>query len=478
MCIRDREKNASRPQRLSSYKTPSQIAVDPVYTPENASEADYLLEVGLPGEYPYLRGIHATGYRERLWTMRMCAGFGVPNETNSRFKFLLDSGQTGLSVAFDMPTLYGYDTDDPRAKGEFGKCGVAISSLADMETLFDGLPLDRITTSMTINSPAAIIWAMYLAVAEKQGVALDRLGGTIQNDILKEYIARGTYIFPPKAAMKITTDIFQYCSENMPSWNSISIGGYHMREAGATASQELGFTFSNAIAYVRSAIDTGLDIDDFAPRLSFFFACQNDFFEEICKFRAARRIWAKIMKNRFRAKNPKSWVMRFHCQTAGVTLTAQQPDNNIVRTTIQALAAVLGGTQSLHVNSKDEALALPTEESAEISLRTQQIIAHESGVIDTVDPLGGSYFIESKTNQLEKEAFEYIDKIENFGGAVSGIRNNFQSKEIESSAYLHQLEVESGRKVIVGVNKYDSSNNYEIQKDQINIEDNLSLIHI
>ena len=470
-------KNNQIDKRLDKPMIPNpKLLEDLLYTENDIKDLNYEKDLGSPGQYPFTRGIRDNMYQGRLWTMRQYAGFASPEKSNQRYLHLLQQGQTGLSVAFELPTQTGYDSDHDLAFGEVGRAGVPISSLIDMEILLDRIPLDQIIISMTINSTASILLAMYIAVAEKKGIKKNYLRGTLQNDILKEYIARGTYIFPPKAAMKITTDIFQYCSENMPSWNSISIGGYHMREAGATASQELGFTFSNAIAYVRSAIDTGLDIDDFAPRLSFFFACQNDFFEEICKFRAARRIWAKIMKNRFRAKNPKSWVMRFHCQTAGVTLTAQQPDNNIVRTTIQALAAVLGGTQSLHVNSKDEALALPTEESAEISLRTQQIIAHESGVIDTVDPLGGSYFIESKTNQLEKEAFEYIDKIENFGGAVSGIRNNFQSKEIESSAYLHQLEVESGRKIIVGVNKYDSANNYEIQKDQINIEDNIRQI--
>jgi len=447
-----------------------------LYTEDDIKDFNYEKDLGLPGQYPFTRGIRDNMYQGRFWTMRQYSGFASPEKSNQRYIHLLKQGQTGLSVAFDLPTQTGYDSDHELAFGEIGRAGVPICSLIDMEILLEQIPLDQISISMTINSTASILLAMYIAVAEKKGIKKSNLRGTLQNDILKEYIARGTYIFPPKAAMKITTDIFEYCSENMPLWNSISIGGYHMREAGATASQELGFTFSNAISYVRSAIDTGLEIDDFAPRLSFFFACQNDFFEEICKFRAARRIWAKIMKNRFGAKNPKSWSMRFHCQTAGVTLTAQQPDNNIVRTTIQALAAVLGGTQSLHVNSKDEALALPTEESVEISLRTQQIIAHESGVIDVVDPLGGSYFIESKTNQLEKEAFEYIDKVEHLGGAINAIRNNFQSKEIESSAYLHQLEVESGKKVIVGVNKYDSSNNYEIQKDQINIEDNIRQI--
>ena len=464
-------------QSFDNYQSDeSKLSEGLLYTQSDIKNFNPKEDLGYPGEYPFTRGVRENMYKGRLWTMRQYSGFASPEKSNQRYLHLLKQGQTGLSVAFDLPTQTGYDSDHDLAFGEVGRAGVPISSLLDMEILLEQIPLDQISISMTINSTACILLAMYIAVADKQGIKENNLRGTLQNDVLKEYISRGTYIFPPKSAMKITTDIFEYCSKNMPLWNSISIGGYHMREAGATASQELGFTFSNAISYVRAAVEAGLDIDDFAPRLSFFFACQNDFFEEICKFRAARRIWAKIMKNQFEAKSPKSWMMRFHCQTAGVTLTAQQPDNNIVRTTIQALAAVLGGTQSLHVNSRDEALALPTEQSAEISLRTQQIIAHESGVIDTVDPLGGSYFIESKTNQLEKEALEYIDRVENFGGAVNGIRNNFQSKEIESSAYLHQLDIESGRKIIVGVNKYNSLGDQEIQKDQINIEDNIRQI--
>ena len=370
-----REKNASRPQRLASYKTPSQIPVDPVYTPENLTNTEYLSDIGLPGEYPYLRGIHATGYRERLWTMRMFAGFGLPQETNARFKLLLNSGQTGLSVAFDMPTLYGYDTDDPKAKGEFGKCGVAISSLADMETLFDGLALDQLTTSMTINSPAAIIWAMYLAVAEKQGVALDQLGGTLQNDILKEYIAQNEYIFPPGPSMRLVVDTVEFATKHVPKWNPISISGYHIREAGSNAVQELAFTLADGFEYVRHCQARGLDLDEFAPRLSFFFNVHNNFFEEVAKFRAARRIWAREMQETFHAKDPRSATLRFHAQTSGATLTAQQPDNNVARVSIQALAAVLGGCQSLHTNGKDEAWALPSEAAALQALRTQQIIA-------------------------------------------------------------------------------------------------------
>ncbi|MCH8206060.1 MAG: methylmalonyl-CoA mutase, partial [Chloroflexi bacterium] len=392
----------------------------------------------------------------RLWTMRQYAGLASPEESNRRYRYLLEQGQTGLSVAFDLPTQTGYDSDHPMAQGEVGRAGVPISSLADMEVLFDQIPLDQVSTSMTINSTASILLALYIAVGKRQGVPPDKLNGTLQNDILKEYIARGTYIYPPRPSMRLVTDVFQYCSDNVPRWNTISISGYHMREAGATAVQELAFTFSNAIAYVKAAIDTGLDVDSFAGRLSFFFVAQSNLLEEVAKFRAARRMWASIMRDRFGAENPRSWMLRFHTQTAGVTLTAQQPDNNVIRTTVQALAAVLGGTQSLHVNSRDEALALPTEESVQLSLRTQQILAHESGVSETVDPLAGSYYIESLTDRLEKAAFEYIDRIEEMGGALDALDDSYQIIEIHESAYKHQQEVESGDRVVVGVNRYQA----------------------
>ena len=387
-----RDQQDSSAQRKPSFKTPSQIPVDQVYIPENVADQDYLADQGLPGEYPYLRGVHASGYRGRLWTMRMFAGFGLPEETNARFKFLLEQGQTGLSVAFDMPTLYGYDTDDPRGAGEFGTCGVAVSSLADMEKLFKGIQLDQITTSMTINSPAAIIWAMYIALAEKQGASLQKLGGTIQNDILKEFIAQNEYIFPPGPSMRLVTDTVEYATRNVPRWNPISISGYHIREAGSNAIQELAFTLADGFEYVRHALDRGMKVDEFAPRFSFFFNSHNNFFEEVGKFRAARRIWAKEMHETFGAKDPRSLQLRFHAQTSGQTLTAQQPENNVMRVSFQAMAAVLGGCQSLHTNGKDEAWALPSEEAALQALRTQQIIAHETGITDTVDPLGGSYF--------------------------------------------------------------------------------------
>ena len=457
-----REKNASRPQRLSSYKTPSQIPVEPVYTPENIPDTDYLGDAGLPGEYPYLRGIHANGYRERLWTMRLFAGFGLPHETNTRFKFLLDSGQTGLSVAFDMPTLYGYDTDDPRAKGEFGKCGVAVSSLADMETLFNGLPLDRITTSMTINSPAAIIWAMYLAVAEKQGVAFDRLGGTLQNDILKEYIAQNEYIFPPAPSMRLVVDTVEFATKHVPRWNPISISGYHIREAGSNAVQELAFTLADGFEYVRHCQARGLDLDDFAPRLSFFFNVHNSFFEEIAKFRAARRIWAREMQETFQAQDPRSATLRFHAQTSGATLTAQQPENNVARVSLQAMAAVLGGCQSLHTNAKDEAWALPSESAALQALRTQQIIAHETGVTDTVDPLGGSYFLETLTNQLEAGTYQYFRRIEDVGGVIPALESGFFQREIGDAAYVYQMEEDRRERITVGVNSHATEESLEI----------------
>ena len=448
------ESAASRPQRREHFTTPSQIPVSPVYTPDNLAGPTYPDDAGLPGEFPYLRGIHATGYRERLWTMRMFAGFGLPQETNARFKFLLDSGQTGLSVAFDMPTLYGYDTDDPRAKGEFGKCGVAVSSLADMETLFDGLPLDRVTTSMTINSPAAIIWAMYLAVAEKQGVPLDRLGGTLQNDILKEYIAQNEYIFPPAPSMRLVVDTVEFAADHTPRWNPISISGYHIREAGSNAVQELAFTLADGFEYVRHCQARGLAVDRFAPRFSFFFNVHNNFFEEVAKFRAARRIWAREMIETFHVQDPRSSTLRFHAQTSGATLTAQQPENNVARVSLQALAAVLGGCQSLHTNGKDEAWALPSEEAALQALRTQQIIAHETGVTDTVDPLGGSYFLESLTKQVEAGAYDYFRRIEDIGGVIPALESGFFQNVIAEAAYLYQVEEDRGDRLTVGVNAH------------------------
>jgi methylmalonyl-CoA mutase N-terminal domain/subunit len=442
------------PERKDTFKTNSDIEINRLYTPLDLQDWDYDEKLGYPGQYPFTRGVQPTMYRGRLWTMRQYAGFGTAVESNKRYKYLLEQGQTGLSVAFDLPTQIGYDSDHPLSEGEVGKVGVAIDSLKDMEILFDGIPLDKVSTSMTINAPASVLLAMYIAVAEKQGVSKDKLRGTIQNDILKEYIARGTYIFPPKPSMRLITNIFEYCSKEVPKWNTISISGYHIREAGATAVQEVAFTLADGIAYVEAAIKAGLDVDDFAPRLSFFFNAHNNLLEEVAKFRAARRLWARIMKERFNAKNPKSMMLKFHTQTAGSTLTAQQPDNNIVRVAIQALAAVLGGTQSLHTNSRDEALALPTEESVRIALRTQQIIAHESGVADTIDPLAGSYYIESLTDRIEKEAMEYIRKIDELGGAVSAIEKGYIQKEIQDSAYRYQMEVESGEKIVVGVNKF------------------------
>lgn len=442
------------PERYEQFITTSGAPVERLYTPLDIADLDYERDLGFPGQYPFTRGIHPTMYRGRLWTMRMFAGFGSAEETNARYKYLLAHGETGLSVAFDFPTLYGYDTDHPLAEGEFGKCGVAVSSLADMEILFDGIPVDEITTSMTINGPAAVIWAMYIAAAEKRGIPMEKLGGTIQNDILKEYIAQKSWLLPPEPSLRLIVDTFEFGSKYLPKWNTISISGYHIREAGATAAQELAFTLADGMTYVQAAIDRGLDVDSFAPRLSFFFNAHNDFFEEIAKFRAARRIWARIMRERFKAKDPRSWWMRFHTQTAGCSLTAQQPENNIVRTTIQALAAVLGGTQSLHTNSMDEALALPSELAVRIALRTQQIIAHESGVANTVDPLAGSYLVESWTNRLEEEAYEYFDKIEALGGVIPAIEQGFFQREIAASAYRYQREIEERRRIVVGVNEY------------------------
>ena len=449
-----REKNSGRTERKSSYKTLSQIPTDTVYTPEDLADSDYLQDVGLPGEFPYLRGVHPGGYRDRLWTMRMFAGFGLPRETNERFRFLLDNGQTGLSVAFDMPTLYGYDTDDPRAAGEFGKCGVAVSSLADMETLFEGIPLGEVTTSMTINSPAAIIWAMYIVVAEKQGVPLNKIGGTLQNDILKEYLAQNEYIFPPEPSLRLVVDTVEFAARYMPRWNPISISGYHIREAGSNAVQELAFTLADGFEYVRRCVERGMDVDEFAPRLSFFFNAHNDFFEEIAKYRAARRIWAREMRDTYGAKNERACWLRFHAQTSGASLTAQQPENNVVRVGLQALAAVLGGCQSLHTNGKDEAWALPSEQAALQALRTQQIIAHETGVTDTVDPLGGSYYLEALTNRVEKEAYEYFRRIEDVGGVVAALESGFFQREIADAAYIYQREEDRRDRVTVGVNDY------------------------
>ena len=451
-----RERNAAEPQLVDGFKTPSQVPVETVYTPSDLEQADYRRDAGLPGEYPFLRGVHATGYRGKPWTMRMFAGYGTAEETNARFKYLLENGQTGLSVAFDMPTLYGYDTDSPQAAGEFGKCGVAVSSVADMEILFDRIPMDQITTSMTINAPAAIIWAMYIAVAEKRGVPATALGGTIQNDILKEYTAQNEYIFPPKPSMRLVVDTVEFATKHLPKWNPISISGYHIREAGATAVQELAFTMADGFEYARWCQDRGLDIDDFAPRLSFFFNVDNYFFEEIAKFRAARRIWAREMKETFHAKNPRSWWMRTHAQTAGWTLTAQQPQNNAIRVALQALAAVLGGTQSLHTNATDEAWALPSEEAALLALRTQQIIAHETGVADTVDPLGGSYFLETLTNQVEEGAYDYFRRVEDLGGVLPALETGFIQREIADAAYRYQIEMDRKERITVGVNEYAS----------------------
>ena len=456
------DKQDPKAQRKPAFKTPSQMTVDQVYTPENTSQDSYLEKQGLPGEYPYLRGVHASGYRGRLWTMRMFAGFGLPEETNARFKFLMEQGQTGLSVAFDMPTLYGYDTDDPRGAGEFGTCGVAVSSLADMETLFEGIKLDQITTSMTINSPAAIIWAMYIALAEKQGASLDQLGGTIQNDILKEFIAQNEYIFPPEPSMRLVTDTVEYATRNIPRWNPISISGYHIREAGSNAIQELAFTLADGFEYVQHALERGLKIDEFAPRLSFFFNSHNNFFEEVGKFRAARRIWAREMQETFGAKDPRSHQLRFHAQTSGQTLTAQQPENNVVRVSFQAMAAVLGGCQSLHTNGKDEAWALPSEEAALQALRTQQIIAHETGITDTVDPLGGSYFVETMTNNLEEASYEYFRRIDDIGGVIPALETGFLQREIADASYVYQLEDDRKERITVGVNEYRTEEGTEI----------------
>lgn len=443
-----------RPERRTEFTTGSGTPVQRYYTPADIEDMDYMNDLGLPGQFPFTRGVQNTMYRGKFWTMRMYAGFATAAESNQRYKYLVEQGSSGLSVAFDLPTQIGYDSDHSLSEGEVGKVGVAIDSLADMEILFDGIPLDKVSTSMTINAPASVLLAMYIAVAEKQGVSSDKLRGTIQNDILKEYIARGTYIFPTEPSMRLITDIFEFCSKDVPLWNTISISGYHIREAGSTAAQEVGFTLADGIAYVEAAIKAGLDVDTFAPRLSFFFNAHNDLLEEVSKYRAARRLWAKIMKERFGAKSPKSMALKFHTQTGGSTLTAQQPDNNIVRVAVQTLAAVLGGTQSLHTNSKDEALALPTEASVRVALRTQQIIANESGVTDVVDPLAGSYYIEALTKQIEDQAMEYIKKIDEIGGAPKAIDMGYIQQEIMDASYNYQKNVESGDIIVVGMNKY------------------------
>jgi len=449
------EQYAAAPERKDElFSTISGIENEPLATPDTA-DVDYERDLGYPGAFPFTRGVYPSMYRGRLWTMRQFAGFGTAQETNERFRYLLDHGQTGLSTAFDMPTLMGFDSDHARSLGEVGREGVAIDSLEDMETLFAGIPLGEVSTSMTINSPAAILLAFYLCVGEEQGVSRDKLRGTIQTDILKEYIAQKEYIFPPEPSMRLVTDMVEFCAREMPLWHPISISGYHIREAGSTAAQELAFTLADGFTYVEWAIERGLDVDDFAPRLSFFFNAHLDFFEEIAKYRAARRIWANVMRDRYGAKNPRSLLMRFHTQTAGVSLTAQQPEVNIVRTAIEALAAVLGGTQSLHTNSFDEALALPTEDAVRIALRTQQVIAHETGVVSTIDPLGGSYHVEQLTNELERQAYEYFERIEKLGGVVQAIKENFFQREIAEASFRYQAEVEAKQRVVVGVNRYE-----------------------
>ena len=444
-------------ERAKVFETTGKMPLDPVYAPDDLNGFDPASELGYPGEFPFTRGIQPTMYRGRFWTMRQYAGFGTAEESNKRYRYLLDQGQTGLSVAFDLPTQIGYDSDDQMAAGEVGKVGVAIDSLDDMLTLFDQIPLDKVTTSMTINATAPVLLALYVAVGKKQGVPPEKLGGTVQNDILKEYITRGTYIYPPKPSMRLITDVFRYCKDNVPGWNTISISGYHIREAGSTAAQEIAFTLADGIEYVEAAISAGLDVDDFAGQLSFFFNGHNNFLEEVAKYRAARRIWARIMRARFGAKSPRSQMLRFHTQTAGSSLTAQQPENNIVRTALQALAAVLGGTQSLHTNSMDEALGLPTEKAVQIALRTQQVIAYESGVGDVVDPLGGSYFIEDMTNRLEAEANDYLKAIDALGGALSALDQGFQQREIAEAAYRYQMQVEGKERIVVGVNEFKTA---------------------
>jgi methylmalonyl-CoA mutase, N-terminal domain len=448
---------SAKAERQEKFMTQSSVPIERVYTPLDIPEFDYQRDLGNPGEYPYTRGVHATGYRGRPWTMRMFAGFGTAEETNERFKYLVQNGNMGLSVAFDLATLMGYDTDAPEALGEFGKCGVAVSSLKDMEILFDGIPMGEVSTSMTINSPAPMIWAMYIAAAQKQGVPMEKLRGTLQNDILKEYIAQKEFIFPPKPSMRLVTDTIEFATKHMPEWNYISVSGYHIREAGSTAVQELAFTLADGIEYVKWALQRGLDIDDFAPRMSFFFNLHNDFFEEIAKLRAARRIWAREMRETFGAKNPRSWLMRFHCQTAGVSLTAQQPEINLIRVAIQALAGVIGGTQSLHTNSMDEALALPSEHAVTLAMRTQQIILEETGVANTIDPLAGSYFMEKLTNETEAQVYDYFRRIDDFGGVLPAIENGFFQQEIADASYRHQQELERGEREIVALSKYNNN---------------------
>ena len=443
------------PERKDHFETPSGIPVERLYLPRKA-DAEYIDRLGFPGEHPFTRGVQPTMYRGRLWTMRQYAGYASAEETNVRFKYLLDQGQTGLSIAFDLPTQIGYDADDPLASGEVGKVGVSISSLEDMERLFAGIPLDKVSTSMTINAPAAILLAMYISIARQQEINLSSLRGTIQNDILKEYIARGTYIFPPEPAIRLTTDVFRYCRNSMPRWNTISVSGYHMREAGATAVQELAFTLANAIAYLETGIQAGLSVDEIAPQMAFFFNAHNDLLEEVAKFRAARKMWSSIVQNRFGARDPRSWRLRFHTQTAGSTLTAQQPMNNITRVTIQALAAILGGTQSLHTNSMDEALSLPTTHAVQVALRTQQILAHESGVADTIDPLGGAYAVESLTDEIESRAKEYLENIDAIGGALAAVESGYMQREIQESAYRTQKQIECGETIVVGVNAFQT----------------------
>lgn len=460
------------PERKTEFRNSSDIPLPPLLTPEDV-ENKYDEKLGFPGEYPYTRGVQPTMYRGRFWTMRQYAGYASAAESNARYRYLLEQGQSGLSVAFDLPTQIGYDADDPIAMGEVGKVGVSISSLEDMETLFDQIPLDKVSTSMTINAPATVLLAMYIAVGKRQGAEPKQLRGTVQNDILKEYIARGTYIYPPKPSMRLITDLMKYCKAEVPRWNTISISGYHIREAGSTAGQEIAFTLADGIAYVQAAIDAGIPVDDFAPQLSFFFNAHNNFLEEVAKFRAARRMWATIMRERFKAENPRSWKMRFHTQTAGSTLTAQQPENNVVRVALQALSAVMGGTQSLHTNSMDEALWLPTEKSVRVALRTQQVIAHESGVADSIDPLAGSYLVEHLTDELEKQAYEYIAKIDELGGALSAIEHGYVQNEIHNAAYAFQQALERNEEIVVGVNKFVIEE--EIELEQLRVDGSIEL---
>jgi methylmalonyl-CoA mutase, N-terminal domain len=457
-----RELYEEKPEREALFSTMSGVGVEPLYTPDNV-EIDYNRDLGFPGVFPYTRGVYPSMYRGRLWTMRQFAGFGMAEETNARFRYLLDHGQTGLSTAFDMPTLMGYDSDHPKSLGEVGREGVAVDSLEDMELLFDGIPLDKVSTSMTINGPAAMLLGFYVCVADEQGVPHDRLRGTIQTDILKEYIAQKEWIFPPEPSMRLCVDMIEFCAREVPQWHPISISGYHIREAGSSAAQELAFTLADGFAYVEAAMARGLDVDDFAPRLSFFFNAHIDFFEEVAKYRAARRIWARELRDRYGAKDPRSWLMRFHAQTAGVSLTAQQPQVNIVRTALEALAAVMGGCQSLHTNSFDEALALPTEHAVKIALRTQQVIAHETGVTSSIDPLGGSYFVEELTNRLEQEALDYFERIRELGGVIRAIKENFFQREIAEASFRFQREVEAGERVIVGVNRYEDAGEEDIE---------------